>query len=68
MKPEDLTHRVVEILNGKFHVIKAHNLDGVDWSLVGYWLDGDQEPETPHIQHMLAPPDFIKLVEVSSPA
>lgn len=66
MKPEDLTDQVVEVLRARFHVIKAQVWDDNDWSLVGYWLNENQEPETPHIQHVVVSPEFILPVDESS--
>lgn len=69
MTPESLKGKVVEVLHARFHVIRAMNLDGEEWSLVGYWLVGNEEPEMPHIQHVMCSPAFIQLTdEPSAPA
>ena len=58
MNPSELSDQVVLITGQKFRVTKAFDL-GDEWSLVGYWLDGDKEPEVPHIQHVMVPPALI---------
>lgn len=59
--PAELSDQVVVITGQKFHVLKAFDL-GDEWSLVGHWLDGDKEPEVPHIQHVMVPPALIERV------
>jgi hypothetical protein len=60
-KTIDIANKIVEITGRKFKVINALELN-TEWSLVGYWLNGNDEPEIPHVQHVLVTPDLIELL------
>lgn len=67
MKTEDLKHQIVTITGQRFKVINALDL-GDEWSLVGYWLTGEEEPEIPHVQHVMVPPELIEWCKPDEPA
>jgi hypothetical protein len=65
MTTEDLRGQVVLITGLNFRVLKAFDL-GDEWSLTGYWLDGTEGPDPPHIKHVMCPPQLLSLVDPST--
>jgi hypothetical protein len=61
MTARELKDQVVEVTGLKFHVLQALDF-GEEYSLVGYWMDGDKEPDPPHIQQVIVPVDLITLI------